>query len=140
MSAISSYIESKKVGFADVQFMAVSESGKWPDWTRKANVQTRSIPGSNRSITQMVGFGPRTVTYPLVLATSEDYMSLQDLQGTQGTLMIFEETASVEREAVEYYGDVYDEITDVILVDISSSVRSVGGYIVCDATFIREGS
>lgn len=127
-----------KVGATDVRFGIL-----WPDasllmidWTRPSKVV--DIEGANITVTQLLGFGPRRVTYRLLFETGTDFRTLEGLQQQTGRLTLYHgghtvEVASADAELI--HDKVYDRIESVTLLSLVSAGVAPDGTVEADASF-----
>jgi hypothetical protein len=100
-------------GYGTVRFGILREpdTGIVPDFASQALMVSRHVPGRNRSVTQDLGMGPSTVTYPLWLDTRQDYAALMALQGaTLRTLTLVERVTSHPEGTTNYLANPSAEI------------------------------
>ena len=136
-SSFADAIASEHCGFGDIPFRVRVTNG-WPEWEGDTILVTRHIPGSNVNITQNMGKGPERVTYELMLASATDLRALRALVGTENTLTLVGDAASIEGTTVVFGTGTYQRIDNVLLWSIDS-VKRLGGHIMsCMATFQKD--
>lgn len=120
-------------------FQIVHE-GEWlPMWEPTSNYAIAPIPGSNSSVTFLLGTGVLTATWTVECDTQDDYALLTALLQAEGTLRM--PTAVAERMGVEvnYFGQLYTEIPDVTLLELKQPQIALNGCVQVTCTFLREG-
>lgn len=109
-TGLQAWVDNHAIGFETVPFMIVGRG----QWLAAGKVIQFEIPGSNRTITQHMGLGPYKVAYELKLASLDDYRALQLLQGSEGTLTLFPDTAGLPTTTVIIAGQRYERVTAVL--------------------------
>ena len=112
-------------------------SGVLPDWSQELVSATEHVPGSNRSITQMSGFGLASLTLALWLDDRDGYVFFRKLLGSTGTLVLLANFTSHEGELRHELGRDYEYFADTTLMQIGRAEHHIGGYVRCEATFVR---
>lgn len=129
---------SSMSGFGDVAFRVMA-NGNGPgivnDWVRASYVTTRHVPGSNATETFTMGRDAPQVTYRIEAPSFEEYQALDALVQTTATLRIPHGVTLATHTEVVYYGDVYDEMASVLLVDLANIEIRRDGTVRADATF-----
>lgn len=112
-----------------------------PDWAAPFLTVARHVPGSSITKVQTLGKGALTVTYRVQLDTIEDFLALQDLQGSTATLRVVGDTVTVPGTAMRIVDETFVDISEVTLVSLTNvlvipETREVD----CDAIFLRQAS
>ena len=124
--------------FAGAPFQIVHE-GEWlPLWEQATYSNVVHIPGSNSSVTFLVGTGPLTATWTVECDNAEDYAALTALVQAEGTLRMPAVVAERMGTETDLFGIIYTEIPDVVLMGLTRPQIALNGCIQCDATFMRE--
>lgn len=125
-------------GFAGAAFQIVHE-GEWlPMWEQESYIASHHIPGSNSTVTFLLGTGPLIATWAVECDDATAYAQLVARVQTVGTLRM--PTVVAERIGVErdYFGQLYTDIPDVTLLRLASPQIALNGCIQVTATFQRE--
>ena len=105
------------------------------DFEREAQQATRHVPGSNTTITQLLGLGAPRVSWMIECPTLDDCADLEAAQQTTAVLRIPHGLTTATHTEVTLFGRVYDEIADVLLVSVRGKVTRNDGTVRCEATF-----
>jgi hypothetical protein len=106
------------------------------DWARPS--KTQDLEGANITVTQLLGFGPRRVTYRIFFETIADYQTLEGLVQTTGTLTVVGagHTVTVTNTDSEHiHTKLYDHIPSVTLLSLTSAGVAPDGTVEADAIF-----
>lgn len=105
------------------------------DFERESQYVNRHIPGSNTTVTQLLGLGVPGVAWRIECPTIDDCADLEAAQQTTATLRIPHGLTTVAHTEVTLFGSVYDEIADVLLVSVRGKVTRNDGTVQCDVVF-----
>lgn len=127
-----------KVGTTDVRFGLLWPDGGFlmTDWSRTSKVA--DLEGANLTVTQLLGFGPRRVTYRVFFETIADYLALDELSQQTGTLTVVDggHTVPITNDDQDFVFDrVYDRLADATLLSLVSLGVAGDGSVEADATF-----
>lgn len=124
--------------FGTAAFQIVHE-GEWlPLWEEASTTNTIHIPGSNRSVTFLLGTGPLVVTWTVECNDATDYAALCALVQSVDTLRMPSVVAEDMGTEVDLFGAIYTDIPDVTLLNLARPQIALDGSIQVDATFQRE--
>lgn len=112
-------------------------------WQQESVYAEEHVPGSNSTDLFLLGLGPKTATWRIESPSIDDYRDLEALQQTSGTLVLRTGTSTETATEVDYFGTIYDHISDVTLLRLSNPViyRGLNGARVqADAEFWRAAT
>ena len=125
--------------FEGAPFQIVHE-GEWlPMWEPTSNYNVIPIPGSNSSVTFLMGTGVLTATWTVECDDQSDYALLAALLQSEGTLRMPSVVAEDMGAEVDLFGAIYTEIPDVTLLELKSPQIALNGCVQVTCTFSREG-
>ena len=123
--------------------VAVTFGIMWPDagflmndWNRPSKIV--DLDGPSLTVTQLVGFGPRRVTYRLFFETIADYRTMEGLQQQTGVLTLVHGGHTVEVAPEDTHAILkraYDRLPDVTLLSLVSLGVAPDGTVESDASF-----
>jgi hypothetical protein len=128
--------------FGDAEFRILWDGNvaSMPGWERQSYTSSQHIPGSSRTDTFLLGFGPYMRSFTVLCDTESHYQNLEAMQQTEATLRVWAEMHRLAgAEQVVYFGKVYAEIPDVLLVGLSTPDYWTDGSVSCLASFEWEG-
>lgn len=127
-----------KVGTDEVRFGLL-----WPDggllmtpWNRDS--KWVDLDGANLTVTQLLGFKPRRVTYRVFFETIAEKQALDALTQETGTLALVHggHTVEVDNDDQDYIFDrVYDKLPNVTLLALVELGVDGEGVVECEALF-----
>jgi hypothetical protein len=88
-------------------------------WSRKSNTAEQPVPGSDRTITFLLGRGPRDVTWR-VECLADDYLDLEAAIQSDATLVVPHGTQNAPAIVRNEFGDLYDHLDGVLLMGLSN--------------------
>jgi hypothetical protein len=132
---------SSAFGEAEFRVLWDGNEASMPGWEREAFQSTAHIPGSSRSDTFLLGFGPYVRSFSVLCETQSHYRNLKAMQQTEATLRVPAAMNDLDEGTSEvvYFGNVYAEIPDVLLAAVSQPMKWTDGAVQCLATFQWEG-
>lgn len=134
-------ITHTRFGSVPIRIMWPDGSLSMPDFGSESITNTRHVPGSDRNITQMLGKGPKTVTYRLELDTRADFRALEAKVQETDTLVLFAQMTAESGTYVDIHGEGYLEIANVTLISLGATPQIYpDGTVEIDATFQRASS
>ena len=127
-----------KVGSVEVRMGLLWPDGGllMTDWNRESRIA--ELDGASITVTQLLGFRPRRVTYRVFCETVADYRTLAALVQETGTLTVVDggHTVPVDNEDQHYIHDrVYDKLASVTLLSLLSLGVADDGSVEADAVF-----
>jgi hypothetical protein len=134
------FTHRRLTGFGPLKFGVLwgSDGSGMPGWSQESFTSTVHIPGSDRNETFLLGSGPLTITYRLVLASVADYRELVSMKQTQDMLTLYTSMCELGGREVVHFGTTYTELDAVTLLDVGGVTVRVDGEVECDATFQLE--
>lgn len=87
-------------------------------WSRASHVASEHVPGSNRTITFVLGSGPYEAEWRIE-CLADDYAALAEAVQTTATLVLPHGTQNAPGTVVDEFGDLYDHIAGVTLLGVS---------------------
>lgn len=111
--------------------------GEYGDWNPTLRANTRGIPGSDNSVTQVSGFAPVQLALRLEFDDPRAYRTFLALWGEVGTLTLLAGFTSLDGPVRTINGREYEQYHDTMLLDITDIVNEVDGTKECVATFQR---
>jgi hypothetical protein len=125
-------------GFGDVLFGVLrDEGGTLPDFVSEPMISTRHVPGSNRTITHILGVGVSRATFIVWLETVDAYRGLRALLSTEATLTLIAGTTTEAGVYEEIHGTGYVRLADTLLVGMGAPVLYPDGAVEVEVTFQR---
>jgi hypothetical protein len=106
-----------------------------PGWERASHIAEEHVPGSDRTITFLLGRGPRDVTWRVECPSIAEQQALEDAIQTTATLVLPHGTQNAPATVHDYFGDLYDHIDGVVLLDVTNVVVHREGTVRADARF-----
>ena len=126
-------------GSASFAILWDGDLASMPGWEQAEYVNTIHVPGSDINDTHLMGSGPLTRAFRVLCADRVAYEALHALKRAEGTLRVpaamNELGIAVE---VDYFGDVYAEISDVVLLGLSNVRVWTDGAVEVTAQFQRD--
>jgi len=143
------FTAERHCGFGSVNFGILWDMDPYsmPAWQQVPQSVDRHVPGSNNTITQLLGFGPLTQTYRLLFDDTTEYAAFMELRQTRDVLTVYaamcelpqtaaDETTGVRAVAdVVLFGRTYKRIQDVLLKETTSDAVRLDGACECTALF-----
>lgn len=114
--------------------------GSVPDWVgSEPNIDIQVIPGSFPPVveTELISFGPATVTWRLAFDGRDDLRKMRAKLGTVGTLSII---AGIQSHIGVYrgiHGRGYEHLPETLLMAVDNVAVDIEGRVEADATFLR---
>jgi hypothetical protein len=108
------------------------------DWTRR-NRDTELEGIGGLTVIQLMGSGPRQITYRIFFDAIADYQALDALVQETGTLRIFMRSHTVPVDTDDHHsihGKLYTEIDSVLLRSLVSLGVAPNGNVEADAVFV----
>lgn len=129
-----------ETGFDDVRFRIQRDpgsGGEYPDWIIRPIVRETTVPGTNRTYIERLGFEPARVTWLLHFDCAHHFYALLEKYMTFGTLTVLHGFQSLKGAESFSHGVKYEHLDNVLLRDIDESPHFVGGYVESRVTFQR---
>jgi hypothetical protein len=129
--------------FGQAEFRILWDGGaaSMSGWEREAFSNVEHIPGSNRSDTFLLGFGPFTRALNVLCDTQSHYRNLLLMLHTTATLRVPAAMNDFEEDDIEevvYGGSVFAEIPSVTLMAISGPQKWTDGAVSVMCAFQRD--
>lgn len=126
---------------SSVKFGILFDGNTLPNWTGGPRISQWAVANSDRTITQVNGRDPWTITLSLEFERVADLELLDGLQGQRATLRYIAGITKTVGGTVEtLQGTRYLTLPDTLLLGITNDVIEVDGTCTCDATFQRSAS
>jgi hypothetical protein len=131
---------SSAFGDAEFRILWDGNEASFPGWERESYSSSQHIPGSSRTDTFLLGFGPYVRSFTVLCDTQSHYRNLVAMQQTEATLRVPAAMNDLDdAEEIVLFGNVFAEIPDVLLVGITAPQKWVDGSVSCLASFQWEG-
>ncbi len=133
-------------GFGDdtnssVKFGILFDGDTLPNWTGGPRISQWAVANSDRTITQVNGRDPWTITLSLEFERVADLELMDGVQGVRATLRYLAGiTKSVGGTVEVLIGDRYLVLPDTLLMGLSNESIEVDGICNAEATFQRSAS
>lgn len=125
-------------GFGDAKFRVMRGGrGELPDWAIRLNRVTDRIPGSNRSVTQILGVEPAVLTLPVEFDDRDHYRRCLALLGKTDTLTLLAGFTSAEGDREYLHGREYEHFANTLLDEVDRQAFMVDGSINATLVFRR---
>lgn len=125
-------------GFDGAKFAIFNDDGStsYPDWEYEVIAAVKHVPGGNRTIRQSMGTGPATVTYSVWCDSRAEYDKLRAKQGVSGVLRVIANMQSIRGTQRKVQNVNYEDISNVILTQLSGAKFDPDGPVEARATFM----
>lgn len=122
-------------GLAEIRILWDGGLANMPGWEQQSYTNSVHIPGSNITETFLLGVGDLTRTFTVECETPQHYRNLQALVQAEATLRVPAAMNELAAREVDYFGQLYAEIDDVVLLGLSAVSVWADGSVSCAATF-----
>lgn len=138
MSNSYTFRQAPQVGFDGAKFGILAEDGStsYPDWEYEAIASVRHVPGSNRTVRQSMGVSAATVTYNVWCDSRAEYAALRAKLNVTGVLRIIANMQSIQGVEKMIQNVKYEDISNVILTQLSGATYEPNGPVQARATFM----
>lgn len=134
------YVNTREVGFgADPITRARFAINGWNEWHADPIVSSRQVVGTGRQKNQIVGYGPRTVSYN-VLTTYDQYSKLEAKIMTTDQLILQWGTTTTYDSEFEVLEQRYIVLNNITLTLVSEAVHIADERCRCSLTFQKASA